>query len=142
MPDPVDLYEYARLANIPEMLRQSGVNYPGLKQAPPPQALQDLLRSAPIGTAAASGGGLGFLGMLAALLAQGGDTDPNVAKFYAEKQRQQQLGQILQGQPKFGGIGTRTGQPLRNLEEELPYGRPPTSEIMWPPDIPPARRRQ
>ena len=73
MPDPVDLSEYARLKNIPEMLRQAGVNYPGLKQAPPPQALQDLMRAAPV-TAPAAGGGLGILGMLAALLAQGGSS--------------------------------------------------------------------
>jgi hypothetical protein len=73
MPEPVDLTEYARLKNIPEMLRQAGVNYPGLKQAAPPQGMQDLMRAAPVG-AQVAGGGLGVLGMLAALLAQGGSS--------------------------------------------------------------------
>ena|SRR3990167_696190 len=96
MPDPTDLTEFARLQNIPELLRQSGINYPGLSQAPRPQAFQDLMRAAPVAAPAVAGGGLGFLGMLAALLAQGGSADPNAQRFYEQRAAQ---GQVTRQQP-------------------------------------------
>jgi len=151
MPEPpVDLSEFARLRNIPELLRQSGINYPGLSQAPTPQAFQDLMRAAPVAAPAVAGGGLGFLGMLAALLAQGGSADPNAQRFYEQRATQGPTGPTTQPPEPDYWRERIERDAQRQYEEQLTQPRlnrmtsrirtMPIQEDLRPPSL--ARRKQ
>ena len=142
MPEPpVDLTEFARLRNISELLRQSGINYPRLSQAPPPQAFQDLMRAAPVAAPAVAGGGLGFLGMLAELLAQGGSSDPNAQRFYEQRAGQgptTEQAEMPMGASKEAMRGGML-QPMRVPDwmlKPMPYARQlPIQEDLRPPSL-------